>query len=198
VSRQRFHQRATPPASGSITSTRSPCAARSVSRASNGSRAVSNRGLVGRATFRKRGRRDVSLLRRRRQAEAAIGLGSFADRPRMDVETDDARRRRHRRGPRGACRAGATSEIDQCRHTVEGRRQHANDVRDEQMVKRSIKKGECCALAAARQRRALDQPVAALDVSGRQRAQRARHFPKRQLAEMFRFERGEPGDERVG
>src|SRR6185369_1174713 len=121
-----------------------------------------------------------------------------ADRPWMDVETDDARRRRHGRRPRRTCRAGAASEIDQRRYAVEGRRQLANDVRDEQMVQRSVEEGERCALSAAGQRRAVDQRVAALDVGGRQRAQRARDFPKRELAEMFRFERGEPGSEYVG
>src|SRR5262245_24349121 len=116
----------------------------------------------------------------------------------MDVETDDARRRRHRRRPGGARRAGAASEIDEGRHAVEGGRQFANDVRDEQMVKGAVEKSERRALATARKRRAFDQRAAALDVSGRQRAQRARYFTKRQLAEMFRFERGEPGGERVG
>jgi hypothetical protein len=102
------------------------------------------------------------------------------------------------RGPRGTCRAGAASEIDQRRHAVEGRRQLANDVRDEQMVKRSVEEGERGALSAPGERRAVDQRVAALDVGGRQRAQRARNLPKRELAEMFPFERGEPGGECVG
>ena len=138
------------------------------------------------------------LLGGRGQAERAIGFGRFADGPRMDVDTDDARRRRHRDRPRGACGAGAAPEIDERRHTGGCRRQRADDVSDEQMVKRSVEKRERGPLSPAGQRRAFEQPMAALDIGGRQCAQGARHFPEPELAEMFRLERGEPCDERVG
>ena len=128
----------------------------------------------------------------------------------MDVDTDDARRRRHRDRPRGACGAGAAPEIDERRHTGGCRRQRADDVSDEQMVKRSVEKRERGPLSPAGQRRAFEQPImflavtsktqpmTALDIGGRQCAQGARHFPEPELAEMFRLERGEPCDERVG
>ena len=54
----------------------------------------------------------------------------------------------------------------------------ANDVRDQQMVKRSVEQRERRALAGAGQGRAIGQLLPALDVGGRQRAQRARHFPE--------------------
>ena len=72
-----------------------------------------------------------------------------------------------------------------------------DDVREQQIVERTVEQREGRALAGARERRAFRELLPPLDVGGRQRAQRARHFGKRQLREMLRFERGDPAGESI-
>lgn len=152
----------------------------------------------GGATLRQTHPPDIVLPRRGRNVKRAIGLGGFSDRPRMDIDADHPRPRRQRGSPCRAGRAGAAPEIDQRRDAVGRVRERADDPSDEQMVERPIEQRERGAFASAGERRSLDKFFPALDVGGRQRAQRARHFGKRQIAEMLRFERGEPGGETIG
>ena len=86
------------------------------------------------------------------------------------------------------------ARIDAWRSRV---RKRADNPRDEQMVEGAIEQRERGAFPPAGERGSLDQLLPAFDVRGRQRAQRARHLGKRQIAEMFRFERGEPRDETI-
>ena len=65
-------------------------------------------------------------------------------------------------------------------------------MRDKEMVKRTVEQRERRALAGAGQRGPIGQLLPALVVGGRQRPEGARHFGKRQLRKMFRFERGDP------
>ena len=64
-------------------------------------------------------------------------------------------------------------------------------------MERTVEQREGGAFSGARQRGALGELAASLDVGGRQGAQRARHFGKGQLGEMPRFERGHPAGESV-
>ena len=198
VSRQRFHHLAAPPASGSTISSRSP---------PNGAfdqpcqrlfpcgvwKLVEREGRKNRrATLRQTHGPDIALSRRGRNAKCAIGFGCFSHRPRVDVDAHDAWRRRQSGSPRRTSRARAAPEIDEGGNTVGRVRKRADDPSDEQMVEGPIEQGERRTFPSARERGSLDQLLAAFNVRGRQRAQRARHLGKRQIAEVFRFERGEP------
>ena len=68
---------------------------------------------------------------------------------------------------------------------------------NQQEMQRTIEKRKRRALAGARERRAVGQSGAPLDISGRQRAQRARHLGERELREMPRVELVDPATERV-
>ena len=70
-------------------------------------------------------------------------------------------------------------------------------MRDQEVVERTIEQGKGRALAGARQCRAGRELLPPLDVGGRERAQRARHFGKGQLGKMFCFERSDPAGESI-
>ena len=71
------------------------------------------------------------------------------------------------------------------------------DVMDQQEMQRTIEQRKRRALAGARERRPFGKSGTALDVGGRQRAQRARHLGERELREMPRVELVDPATERV-
>ena len=63
---------------------------------------------------------------------------------------------------------------------------------DQQEVKRSIEERESRAFARARKRRAVCQTRSALDIGGRQRAQRPRHLWEGQIGQVLGFEIPQP------
>ena len=73
------------------------------------------------------------------------------------------------------------------------RQSRADDGGDGEEVEGSVEEREGGALARAFERRAARQLLAPLDVAGRQRPQRARELGPREIGEMPRLERGEPG-----
>jgi hypothetical protein len=67
-------------------------------------------------------------------------------------------------------------------------RQVADDVRNDQEVKGTVKKREGCTLAGAGECRAFGEFLASLDVVGRERPQRASDLAERQIREMPRLQ----------
>ena len=76
--------------------------------------------------------------------------------------------------------------------SVVARQRPENLARDEQVL-RPVEERERRAFAGRRQRAAFGEPGAALDVAGRERAQRTRHLAHRQIGEMPALECLEPG-----
>ena len=125
------------------------------------------------------------LTNGRGEVKRPVGRGRFADRPGMAIDAQHARRFLAAAGPRGSRGTGAATEIDQRRTVRRRRRQLLDDVRDEEIVERTVEQRKGRALAGPGERRPLGELLPPLDVRGRQRAQRARDFRKRQVARCF-------------
>jgi len=141
---------------------------------------------------RQRRTRGVVLTGSRGEPELPIGPRRFAERPLIPIHADDRRRTNARRGPRGAARARAASEIDQEAGAIERAGQRVYDFAHQYVMQRPVEERERRTLARAIERGAFTQSAAPLHVRRRQRAQRTRDLAKRQVRELPRFERGHP------
>lgn len=140
---------------------------------------------------RKRKGGDVGLTRDAVEAERAVRARGFRQCPAIPVHADDTPSRHG-----GSGGSGAAAEVDDLARAATRAQELRGDVTDEKKVQRRIEQRERRAFAGARQRRALGDPVAPLDVVRRQRTQCARQLRKRQLAEVTLFQVGQPVFER--
>jgi hypothetical protein len=135
---------------------------------------------------------DVDAACSSREAERTIGPDRLGQRPRMPIEPDDLRPAVRGCRPRCPGGSGSASEIDQGGRRGRSPGQHANDLANQQVVKRAVEERKGGALAGAGEGPAWRQPVTPLDVRRGQRAERARDFRKREVREVPRLERADP------
>ena len=153
-----------------------------------------------RRSFGQRDRGHVAFHGSGRQPKPAIGPRRFAERPGVTVDADDAGSMVAGGCPGRPGRPRSATKINKGRRLVRSAQragQRLNDGAHQQEMQRPVKEREGRAFSGTVQRSTLAEPLPALDVCGRKRAQPRRQLGKGQIRQVTLLDFKKPAFESI-